>query len=118
MTGNQTSESSGSPLNPPPRRCAACLLLAIVLASGLLAGGGLTVIFDLDEKAGSIFGIAPKPRKSKSIAELRDSITDRYALELDLSDEQKSKVREILTEQFSGALQRRIHMLEKLSEGL
>ncbi len=118
MTSNQTSESSGSQLPPKRRCCASCLLLAIVFASGLLAGGGLTIIFDLDEEVSKIFGLAPKPRKSRSIAELRDSITDRYATELALSAEQKSKVREILTEHFSGSLQRRKRMLDKLSEGL
>ena len=118
MTGNQTSESSGSQLPPPRRCCASCLLLAIVLTSGLLAGAGLTVIFDLDEKVSEIFGLAHEPRKSRSIAEMRDNITDRYAAELGLSAEQKSKVREILTEQLSGSLQRRSRMLDKLSEGL
>ena len=119
MTSNHTSESSGSRLNPPRRsRCAPCLLLAIVFVSGLLAGGGLTVIFEFDETVTRIFGLAPKERKSKSIAELRDRITDRYAAELDLSTEQKSKVREIITEHFSGSLQRRIKLLDKLTEAL
>ena len=118
MTSNQTTESSGSQLPPPRRCCASCLLLAVVFASGLLAGGGLTVIFDLDEKVTEIFGLAPKPQESRSIAEMRDSITDRYAAELGLSDVQKSKVREILTEQFRSSLQRRIQTLDKLSEGL
>jgi hypothetical protein len=118
MTSNQTSESSGSQLPPKRRCCASCLLLAIVFVSGLLAGGGLTIIFDLDEEVSRIFGLAPKPRKPRSIAELRDSITDRYAVELGLSAEQKSKVREVLTKHFSGSLQRRIQLLDKLSEAL
>jgi hypothetical protein len=118
MTGNQTSESTGSQLTPPRRCGVSCLLLSVVFASGLLAGGGLTIIFHLEEKVTAIFGLAPEPRESRSIGQLRDDITDRYAAELGLSDEQKSKVREIITEQLSGSLQRRIQMLDKLSEGL
>ena len=118
MTGNQTSESSGTQLTPPRRCGASCLLLAIVFASGLLAGGGLTIIFHLEEKVTAIFGLDSKPRNSRSIAQLRDDVTDRYAAELGLSDEQKSKIREIITEQLSGSLQRRIQMLDELSEGL
>ena len=118
MTSNQTSESSGSQLTPPRRCCASCLLLSVVFASGLLAGGGLTIIFDLDEKATEIFGLARKPRESRSIEQLRDDLTNRYAEELGLSDEQKGKLREIITKQLSGSLQRRRQMLDKLSEGL
>jgi len=119
MTSNQADTSTGQQLTPPeaPRRCVSCLLLGIVFVSGLLIGSGLTVIFDLDEKAAELFGIS-RPRKSRSIAKLRDDITDRYADELGLSPEQKSKVREILTEHFSGALERRMKLLDKLSKGL
>ena len=118
MTGNQTSESTGCQLTPPGRRCVSCLLLTIVFASGLLVGAGLTVIFDLDETATEIFGLKRTPPKSRSIAQMCDDITNRYAEELGLSDEQKSKVHEVLTEHFSGALQRRIGVLEKLSVAL
>jgi len=118
MTSNQTSESSGTQLKPPRRCCASCLLLAVVLVSGLLAGLGLTVIFDLDDKVTEMLGIPPKPRKIRSIAELRDRLTDRYAAELDLSDESKSNIRKIITEHLSSSLERRIQLLDKLSKCL
>jgi hypothetical protein len=94
------------------------MLLAIVLASGLIAGIGLTIIFDLDDTVTELLGLPPKPRKSRSIAELRDSITNRYATKLGLSDEQTSKVRDIITEHLSGSLGRRIKLLDKLTTGL
>ena len=118
MTNNQTFESRRVRLAHPKRTGASCTLLLIVLVSGLLAGVGLTVIYDLDEKVSEIFGLAHEPHKSRSIGQLRDDLTDRYTAELGLSDAQKSKVREILTEQLSSSLERRKQMLDKLSEGL
>jgi len=118
MTGNQTSESSGTHLTPPKRNCASCLMLAVVLVSGLLAGLGLTIIFDLDDKVTEILGLPPKPRKTTSMLELRDRLTNRYAEELDLSDELKSNIREIITEHLKSSLDRRIQLLDKLSESL
>jgi hypothetical protein len=104
----------------PARRscCTSCLLLMIVFASGLLAGGGLTVIFGLDETVTEIFGLERKKQKSGSIAQLRDRLTNRYATELGLSEEMTNKVRDIFTEQLSGSLKRRMQTLEKLSEVL
>jgi len=90
----------------------------MVLLSGLLAGAGLTVIFDLDEKATEIFGLKPKPTKSKSIMELRDRVTDRFAAEMDLSEAQKNRVRDVLTKYFASSLDRRKKMLDDLTEVL
>ena len=118
MTGNQTSESSGTQLKPPKRNCASCVMLAIVLVSGLLAGLSLTIIFDLDDKVTEMLGLPPKPRKTKSMMVLRDRLTDRYAAELDLSDESKNNIREIITEHLSSSLDRRIQLLDKLSKCL
>jgi hypothetical protein len=112
---NKKFEPSRSRLAKLKRGGGSCVFMVIMLVSGLLAGVGLTVIYDLDDKATEIFGLAPKPGKSKSIAELCDKITNRYAAELDLSDAQKSKVHEVITEHFSGSLDRRVKMLEKLS---
>ncbi|MCP4374774.1 MAG: hypothetical protein GY794_01135 [bacterium] len=119
MTNNQTSESDQCQLTPPRRSCgSSCLLLMIVFASGLLAGGGLTVIFDLDETVSKIFGLEPERKKSGSIEQLRDRITDRYTKELGLSEEMTNKVRDIITRQLSGSLKRRMETLDKLSEAL
>ncbi len=93
-------------------------MLAIVLLSGLIAGLGLTIIFDLDDKVTETLGLPPKPRKTKSIMELRDRLTNRYAAELDLSDELKSRIRKIITEHLISSLDRRIQLLDKLSESL
>ena len=112
---NKKIETSRSRLAKPKRGGGSCVFMIIVLISGLLAGIGLTVIYDLDDKATEIFGLAPKPGKSKSIAELCDKITNRYAAELDLSDVQKNKVHEVITMHFSGSLERRVQLLEKLS---
>jgi len=116
MTGNQTSESSGPQLAPPTRSCcASCLLLAVIFASGLLAGGGLTVIFDLEQKVMKLFNLRKEP---KSFLEIRDKLTDRYAGYLDMSTEQKEKLRKIFTKHLSGAIQRRIETLEKVTADL
>ena len=93
-------------------------MLAVVLLSGLLAGLGLTIIFDLDDKATEMLGLPTEPRKAKSMMELRDRLTDRYAAELDLSDELKSNIREIITEHLSSSLEQRIQLLDKLSKCL
>jgi len=115
MTSNSTTESGGTRL-PAPRRCGiSCLLLAIVFVSGILAGGGLTVIFHLDEEIAKILGVKKKP---KSFLELRDKLTDRYAGELDLAKDQKEKMREIFTEQLKGSIERRARILEKITEGM
>lgn len=118
MTSNQTSESTGTHLKPPKRNCASCLMLVLVLVSGLLAGLGLTIIFDLDDKATEILGLPSKPRKTKSMMELRDRLTNRYAAELNLSDELKSNIRKIITEHLNSSLERRIQLLDKLSKSL
>ena len=115
MTSNQTTESGGSRL-PAPRRCGiSCFLMAIVFVSGILAGGGLTVIFELDETVTKLFGLK---QKSRSIAELRDRITDRYAIELGLSGEQTEKLREIFGRHLADSLQRRINILDKVTAEL
>jgi hypothetical protein len=118
MTNNQTIESRRSRLANPKRSGGSCVFMIIVLVSGLLAGLGLTIIYDLDDKATDFLGLPPKPRKSRSIAELRDSITERYATKLNLSDEQTDKVRTIVTEHLSDSLERRKRLLDKLSAGL
>ena len=94
------------------------MFMIIVLVSGLLAGIGLTVIYDLDDKVTDALGLPPKPRKTKSMIELRDRLTDRYAAELDLSDELKDNIREIITKHLSSSLERRIELLDKLSKSL
>ncbi|MDP6045539.1 MAG: hypothetical protein QGH94_12105 [Phycisphaerae bacterium] len=115
MTNEQTNELSGSRL-PAPHRCGTpCLLLLIVFISGLLAGGGLTVIFDLDEEIAKVLGVK---KKSRSIIELRDRLTDRYADELGLTGENKEKMRELFNEQLKGSVQRRVNILNKVTEGL
>lgn len=118
MTSNQTSESNGTHLTPPKRPCASCMMLTVVLISGLIAGLGLTIIFDLDDIVSDTLNLPKKPRKTKSIGELRDRITDRYAEELDLSDAQKAQIHEVLTEYFSNSLQRRIHLLNDMTDVL
>jgi len=115
MSNNSTTESSGSRL-PAPRRCGIpCFLLAIVFISGILVGGGLTVIFDLDEEIARVLGMKSK---SRSIVEMRDRLTDRYAGELGLTGDKKEKMRELFSEQLQGAIQRRINILNKVTEGL
>ena len=115
MTSNQTSESSGTHLTPPKRPCASCMMLMIVLLSGLIAGLGLTIIFDLDDIVSDALNPPEKPRKTKSIGELRDRITDRYAKELDLSDAEKAQIHKVLTEYFSKSLQQRIRLLDDMT---
>jgi hypothetical protein len=115
MTNANTTESDGSRL-PAPRRCGIpCLLLTIVFISGILAGGGLTVIFDLDEEIAKVLGVK---KKSRSIIELRDRLTERYAGELGLTGDKKEKMRDLFNEQLKGAIQRRVNILNKVTEGL
>ncbi len=77
----------------PRRRWPAWLLLAVIFASGVLLGVSLTVLFR-----------AEQPRGRKTIAEIRDQMTEKFADRLDLSAEQTEEVRRIL-EQRLAALQ-------------
>jgi len=87
MTSNQAEKSTGRQLTPPEgrRRCLTCLLLGIVFASGLVAGGGLTIILGLGQR-----------RRGRPMEEVRDELTDMFADRLGLSQAQIPKVRDVV----------------------
>jgi len=75
-------------LAPPQtqRRCVTCVLLTAVFISGLLAGGGLTIIL----------GLGQRPRKPRAMEEVRDELTEKFTERLGLSEAQIPKVRDVV----------------------